>query len=58
MIEISVYSLAKETESNLSVLNLNISLSEILFNIDIPCLLQLASISDQLNDLPPVRFSK
>jgi len=25
-----------------------------LFNIDIPCLLQLASISDQLNDLPPI----
>jgi len=59
MIEISIYSLAKENESSLSVLNINISLSEVLFNIDIPCLLQLASISDQLNDLPPViSFSK
>ncbi len=54
MIEVSVYSLAEETESSLSVLNLNISLSEILFNVDIPCLLQLTSISDQLKDLPPV----
>ncbi|ORX87760.1 hypothetical protein BCR32DRAFT_239867 [Anaeromyces robustus] len=51
MIEVSIYSLAKE---NLNILNFNVTLSEVLFNIDIPCLIQLGSISNLLTDLPPI----
>jgi len=56
MIEVSIYSLAKDEQSSLSVLNLNIALSEMLFNIEIPCLLQLSTISNHLKDLPPVKY--
>jgi len=57
MVEVSIYSLGKEESHVLNVLNLNIVLSEILFNIDISCLIQLSSINEILTNLPPVIIS-
>jgi len=56
MIEVSIYSLGKDPNESISVsnLNLDIVLSNILFNIDIPHLIKLSSLSEVFNDLPVI----
>ncbi|ORY81105.1 hypothetical protein LY90DRAFT_620630 [Neocallimastix californiae] len=54
MIEVSIYSLGNEASNNLNVLNLSIILSNMLFNIDIPRLFKLLTLSEVFNDLPAI----
>jgi len=57
MIEVSIYSLGNEASNNLNVLNLSIILSNMLFNIDIPRLFKLLTLSEVFNDLPAVNIN-